>query len=235
MVLLSLLYTDLPKVGPQWCHAGFHNKLIGSFAFVGCKSSLSHFALSIPSLPLSSVALWCPKVQLRHTESALLPRRKGNACPLLCFCGRHAIGETLSLRTANFNTRGTLNELPLKGCSEARHCSPLLTFLGIRKDVYSYVFSTDWTSAWKEDGKERGQDEEKWVGALQQSLHLFQKWEVIRLWCPTPKTYSLRRKFDQIFHDLRVSVRQTASSSHKYTAALLHCSESDLCQWMSRC
>lgn len=53
----SLLYTELPKVGPRWCHAGFHNKLTGSFAFVGCKSSLSHLALTIPSLAPSSVAL----------------------------------------------------------------------------------------------------------------------------------------------------------------------------------
>lgn len=59
MVLLSLLYTDLPKVGPQWCHAGSHNKLIGSFAFVGCKSSLSHFAFvyTFPVSLLSSTVM----------------------------------------------------------------------------------------------------------------------------------------------------------------------------------
>lgn len=41
------------------------------------------------------------------------------------------------------------------------------------------------------------------------------EWVVTCLRCPTPKTYSLRHKFEQIFHDLTVSLRSTASSAHR--------------------
>lgn len=98
----SLPCSDLPKVRPWWHHAGFHNKLIGSFAFVGCRTSLSHFALGLS------------KVQLRHSRAALLLGVSRNAFPLLGFGGRHTEGQACSPRTANFNATWTLSEPPLK-------------------------------------------------------------------------------------------------------------------------
>lgn len=111
----SLPCSDLPKVRPWWPHAGFHNKLIGSFC-LGCKSSLSHFAL------------WLPKVHLRHSRAALLLGVSTNAFPLLGLGGRHTEGEASSPRTANLNASWTLNEPPLKSYYPARHCSLFLTF-----------------------------------------------------------------------------------------------------------
>lgn len=162
---------------------------------MGYKSSLSH------------LALWLPQVQLRHSRAALLLGVSRNAFPLLGFGGRHTEGEAFSPRAANFDARWTLNESPLKSYYSVRHCSLFLTFYELgRMCVPVYPLWTDLLPGKKQEIVRNGYG--WWImgRTLQMSFHLFQKW-VICLQCPTPKPYSPKQTFEQIFHELTVSMR----------------------------
>lgn len=179
--------------------------------------------------PFSSAPLWLPKVQLRHTRAALLLGTNGNAYHFLGFGGRHTEGDMLSPRTANFNTGWTLNKPPLKGCSKARHCSPLLTFYELgRMCVTMCPLWTDLLPGRKKEMVRKRQWWGKWVGALQLSLHLFEKWVLPDCNASHPRL----TVWDTSSMISRWVWERPHPALTKYTAVFLHCSDSDPCQWI---